>query len=227
VRTLTQFIAATADDLVEHYPNRREHAADLIVHLIGLALALCGGAALFWFAWDRGGFDRAAPTALYSACLTVMLVCSAIYNLTGPNRMRRLLRRMDEAAIFLLIAGSYTPLTTLIMDPEHGGPMTIAVWVIAILGALGKVFLPSISDRFWCLVYIAFGWLSVALVGPLAEKLSWPAMTLLAGGGLVYTSGVLVYLREALPFRRAIWHGFVLSGAGLHYAAISMGVISA
>jgi hemolysin III len=222
---LKKLTAATAEEQAEHYPNRHEHTADFIVHAVGLVLALIGGATLLFLAFDRGGLAHAAPAALYAGALTVMLVCSAVYNLTGPNPLRRILRRLDEAAIFVLIAGSYTPFTTLILDPAHGGPMTATVWTIAAAGVLGKLFLPGIPEKLWCLVYIGFGWLAVTVVGPLAEKLSWETLTLLAGGGLVYTSGVLVFLRQALPFRRAIWHGFVLLGAGMHYAAISAGVL--
>jgi len=85
--------------------------------------------------------------------------------------------------------------------------------------------MPQLSDRFWCVVYIAFGWLSVVLVGPFATMMPLNVIVLLAAGGLVYTVGVLFYLNHKLPFRRAIWHGFVVVGAGLHFAAVASGVV--
>ena len=99
------------------------------------------------------------------------------------------------------------------------------VWALALAGAAGKILAPSLSDRFWCVVYIAFGWLSVALIGPFATHMPLSVIVLLASGGLVYTVGVLFYLSHSLPFRRAIWHAFVIVGAGLHFAAIAAGVV--
>lgn len=212
-------------DLAEHYPNRFEHTADLVVHLIGLAAAVVGGGILFYWAMARGGSSVALATALYATCITVMLACSAAYNLTKPSPARRVLRRMDEAAIFLMIAGSYTPFLVHIYEPPWSGLNISLVWALAVAGAAGKLFMPQLSDRFWCLVYIAFGWLSVALVGPFATKMPMSVIVLLAAGGLVYTVGVLFYLAHKLPFRRAIWHSFVLVGAGLHFAAVATGVV--
>lgn len=213
------------EELVEHYPNRFEHRADLIVHLVGLTAAVVGGGILFYWAMARGGASVALATALYALCILVMLACSAVYNLTRPSRARRILRRLDEAAIFLMIAGSYTPFLVHIYEPPWSGLNITFVWVLALAGAIGKLTMPQLSDRFWCLVYIAFGWLSVALVGPFATRMPMNVIMLLAAGGLIYTVGVLFYLNHKLPFRRAIWHSFVLAGAGLHFAAVAIGVV--
>ena len=223
--TLADLLNPDAVELQEHYPNRSEHAADLAVHLFGLAAALVGGGVLFYWAMARGGSSVALATALYALCITVMLACSAVYNLTRPSRARRLLRRLDEAAIFLMIAGSYTPFLVHIYEPPFSGINIAFVWAIAVAGAFGKLCMPQLSDRFWCLVYVAFGWLAAALIGPFATKMPMNVVLLLAAGGLVYTMGVPLYLNHALPFRRAIWHGFVVVGAGLHFAAVAMGVV--
>jgi hemolysin III len=217
--------APDAEDLAEHYPNAAEHAADLIVHLIGLVAALIGGGVLFVLAAMYGGAPKAVAVALYAFGLMAMLACSAIYNLTRPNPHRRLLRRLDEAAIFVMIAGSYTPFTMSMLDGALGAGMTTLVWLIALAGALGKLFLPQISEKAWCLVYIGYGWLALAIVGPLSAVLSGVTLWLLATGGIVYTVGVLFFLNPRLPFRRAIWHGFVVTGAALHFAAIAGGVV--
>ena len=155
----------------------------------------------------------------------VMLACSAVYNLTRPSPARRMLRRLDEAAIFLMIAGSYTPFLVRLYEPPWSTLNISLIWGLALAGAAGKMLAPQLSDRFWCMVYIAFGWLSVAMIGPFATHMPLNVIVLLATGGLVYTVGVLFYLSHKLPFRRAIWHGFVLVGAGLHFAAIATGVV--
>ncbi len=223
--SLTDLLRADDHELAEHYPNRVEHAADLGVHLVGLAGAVIGGGVLFYWALAKGGASVAIATALYALCLMVMLACSATYNLTRPSPHRRMLRRMDEAAIFLMIAGSYTPFLVRLYEPPWSGINIGIVWAIAVAGAAGKMLAPQISDRAWCAVYIAFGWLAVALIGPFATEMPLNVIVLLAAGGLVYTVGVLFYLAHALPFRRAIWHGFVIVGAGLHFAAVATGVV--
>lgn len=214
-------------EMVEHYPNRAERDADWWVHAVGLAFAVVGGLVLLgWSLW-RGDFGQAAATSLYALCLIAMLSASAAYNLTRPSRARRLLRRLDEAAIFLLIAGSYTPFTTQRFEGAWSIGMTALVWSIAISGALGKIFLPRVSEKFWCGVYVAFGWLAVAAIQPMISGVPFSALVLLAVGGLVYTVGVLFFLNYALPFRRAVWHGFVVVGASVHYAAVMTGVVLA
>lgn len=223
--SIAHLLHADEHELSEHYPNRVEHTADLIVHLVGIVAAFIGGAILFFWATERSGAGIAVATALYATCLIVMLACSGVYNLTRPSRVRRLLRRLDEAAIFLMIAGSYTPFLVRLYEMPWTAINITLVWSIALCGAAGKIFLPHLGDRFWCLVYIAFGWLSVALIGPFATRMPLDVIVLLAAGGLVYTAGVLIYLSHQLPFRRAIWHGFVIVGAGLHFAAIAAGVV--
>ena len=223
--TITELLKADAEEMAEHYPNRVEHAADLGVHLVGIFAAVIGGGILFYWALAKGGASIAIATALYALCMTVMLACSAVYNLTRPSQHRRTLRRLDEAAIFLMIAGSYTPFLVRLYEPPWSVINISMVWVLALAGAAGKMLLPQLSDKFWCVIYVAFGWLSVALIGPFATHMPLNVIVLLAAGGLVYTVGVLFYLSHALPFRRAIWHGFVIVGAGLHFAAIAAGVV--
>ncbi len=218
-------LAADQIELEEHYPNAAEHRADLIVHVVGLAAALIGGAVLFTFAVLKGEASLATSLSLYAVCLLAMLSCSAVYNLTKPNRARRVLRRLDEAAIFLMIAGSYTPFTTHLQPDALAVGATSLIWMIAVGGAVAKLLAPNLSDRVWSFVYMGFGWLAVLMLQPLATTLPMSAILLLAAGGLVYSVGVLFFLRPTLPYRRAIWHGFVVCGAGVHYAAILTGVV--
>jgi hemolysin III len=221
----SELLSPGPEELVEHYPNGREHIADFVVHLVGLVLAAIGGGVLFVFSIGQG-LPLATATILYAMSLLLMLTCSAIYNLTRPSRARRLLRRLDEGAIFLLIAGSYTPFTLGLLPPALGIGLTAFVWVAALAGAAGKVFASHLSDRFWCCVYVAFGWFSVVLLGPMTDKMPLASIALLAIGGVVYTVGVPIYLNHELAFRRAIWHGFVVVAAALHFTAIASMVVA-
>ncbi|MEO8927556.1 MAG: hemolysin III family protein [Caulobacteraceae bacterium] len=212
--------------LAVHYPRPVERSADRWVHIAGLAAAGAGGITLMGLALWRGHLGQTAAVGIYAACLVAMLLCSTLYNLAGP-RHRPVLRRLDHAAIFLMIGGSYTPFTTQCLTGAWAVWMTVAVWTLALLGAAGKLFLPGLSKGFWVVLYLAVGWLAAIAIKPLASTVSLAALVLLVAGGLVYSAGVLIYLRKSLPFRRAIWHGFVVAAAATHYAAILTGVVLA
>src|SRR5688572_22369629 len=153
--------------LVEHYPSRAERLADWWVHAIGIVLAFAGFGALFTYSLVRGDVWVGIATSLYAVCLIVMLACSAAYNLTKISPARPFLRRLDEAAIFVMIAGSYTPFTTQRLEGAWAWSMTSVVWAIAAAGVAGKLMFPKIPEKAWVLVYIAFGWVAVAAIGPL------------------------------------------------------------
>ena len=228
IKTLiTRVSIPDALDMVEHYQTRNERLADLWVHLIGLGLAAVGGIVLAVMAAMYGGFGAVFSTAVYAVCLIAMLACSTIYNLTRPCAARPVLRRLDEAAIFLMIAGSYTPFTTQRFEGGWAIGFTLLVWTIALGGVFAKLVAPRISDAFWSGVYALFGWLAVIALKPMLDTVHPIALGLLVLGGLIYTAGVLFFISPKLKFRRAIWHGFVVAGAGVHWAAVLVGVVLA
>jgi len=222
---ISHLCTADAQDMAEHYPTQSERLADLCVHLTGLVLAATGGIVLAVLAAINGGPDAAIATAIYAICLIAMLACSTCYNCTRPSSARPVLRRLDEAAIFLMIAGSYTPFTTQRFEGFWSLGFTALVWSIALFGVAAKMVAPRISDRFWSLVYALFGWLAIVALKPMLDTVHPVALSLLVSGGLIYTAGVLVFIRPSLRFRRAIWHGFVVAGASLHWAAVLFGVV--
>ena len=214
-----------SDTFEPHYPNRAERLADAVVHGFGLIGAMIGGGVLLVWSLQAGDVGRALATGLYGFCLFAMLLCSTLYNLSHPCAVRPLLRRLDEAAIFLLIAGSYTPFTVLRLEGVWSIGMTTLVWGIALAGVAGRLFISHLSERFWCGVYIGLGWLSVVMLKPLIDGVPVVALGLLALGGVLYTAGVPVFLYRKLPYRRAIWHTFVVTAAGIHYAAVLHAVV--
>lgn len=222
---LSDLLTADEHELAEHYPNRAEHTADSIVHAVGILAALIGGGLLVAVALVNRGVPMATAGAIYAMCLMAMLAASAVYNLTKPNRYRRVLRRIDEAAIFLMIAGSYTPFTIQLLPPQFAVAVTVAIWVMAFAGAAGKVFYPRLSDRAWSLIYLAFGWLAVLVLGPVVPTLPPLAIAMLVIAGVTYSGGVLLYLNHAIPFRRALWHACVIIGAAGHYGAVLYGLV--
>lgn len=218
-------LVADEHELAEHYPTPVEKTADGIVHAVGIIAAVVGGGLLVAVALTNRGVPMATAGALYAMCLMAMLAASAVYNLTRPSRYRRVLRRLDEAAIFLMIAGSYTPFTIKLLPPGLGLAVTAAIWTAALAGAGGKVLWPAISDRAWSIVYLVFGWLAVLVIGPALPHLPPLAIGMLVIAGLTYSGGVLLYLNHALPFRRALWHACVIIGAAGHYAAVMYGLV--
>src|ERR1700743_2033520 len=134
----------TEEYLAEHYPSWAEKLADGVVHGVGLGAAAIGGLVLLIFSVWRHDVPLAVATGLYAACLITMLACSTVYNLTKPSPARPFLRRLDEAGIFLMIAGSYTPFTTLRFHGPWAVSMTSVVWGLTLLGVAGKLLFPKI-----------------------------------------------------------------------------------
>jgi hemolysin III len=212
---------------LEHYPNAAEKWADWWVHAVGLAGAAVGGAVLVTLAATSGRTGMAVATGLYALTLIGMLSCSAAYNQARISAARPFLQRMDEAAIFMMIAGCYTPFTTQRFTGGWAIGMTALVWTMALGGVAAKLLVRKLPDQVWTLLYVAFGWVAVIAIGPLIRDVPAQALVLLVVGGLLYTTGTLFFHNHRLPFRRAIWHGFVVSGAAIHYAAIFTGVLLA
>ncbi|QUD90904.1 hemolysin III family protein [Phenylobacterium montanum] len=197
------------------------------MHAVGIVGAAAGGAFLVGLALRTGhGGGLTAATSLYALCLITMLGCSAAYNLSRPSAARPFLRRLDEAGIFMMIAGSYTPFTSQRFEGGWALGVTALVWGVALAGVAGKLLVKKSPDWLWTAVYVGFGWLAVFMIRPLFVDVPTGAFVLLVLGGLIYTTGTLVF-HSRLPFRRAIWHGFVIAAASLHYVAVFTGVVLA
>jgi hemolysin III len=139
------------------------------------------------------------------------------------HRRRAWLQRFDHAAIFAMIAGTYTPFTRL-LEPGWAVGLTASVWSVAAAGIAGKLWRPrggrAIARALSVLLYLALGWIGLIALRPLTESLAWPTLLLIGIGGAIYSTGVIFHLWRRLPYQNAIWHGFVLAAAGVHYAAV-------
>ncbi|MFT4197611.1 MAG: hemolysin III family protein [Pseudoxanthomonas sp.] len=202
-----------------HYRSAGARRADLGVHLAGLLLALAGGGALVALAALRGETAMVRATIAYVLGLLAMFACSAAYNFAAPTR-QPLLRRLDHAGIFFMIAGSYTPPLAYALAGAWRWSMLATVWGVALASAACKLWLPGLGRGFWVAVYLLLGWVGLAAIGPLWRALDGPVLALIGAGGLVYSLGVAFYLRKGLVYFRAIWHGHVLAAALLHWLAI-------
>lgn len=199
--------------------TRAELLADGIVHAIGIVLAITAGALLLWFAAGRTAAAEYIATIFYVASLLTVLSVSCAYNLWPASRAKWILRRFDHSAIYLLIAGTYTPLLAQ-LDGATAGLMLTLVWSAALAGIALKLRFPGRFDRIAILFYLAIGWSGVVIAGDLAQIVPQSTIWYIAAGGIFYSAGVIFFVWRNLRFQSAVWHGFVVSGAGMHLAAM-------
>ena len=202
-----------------------ELAADKAVHVLGIAAAIPAAILLVTLAAQSGERTKLAAILLYVAGLAAMLSCSAAYNLVREHWCRPALRRCDHAAIFAMIAGSYTPFTLLSLSGGWSISLTVIIWSLALTGMALKLWAPARGmRRLSVLPYLLLGWIGLSAIFPLLTALGPQTFSLIVLGGLLYSVGVLFHMWDSLPFQNAIWHGFVLAGAATHYVAILDGV---
>ena len=204
--------------------SRAEQIADMTVHAVGLLGALLAVPVMITLAavWDQEGAFIAA-VAIYGASILVMLSLSASYNLTvlrqRGGRMLDWLRRADHAAIYVKIAGTYTPYAVLAGGPV-GRWLLIGVWTGALIGLSAKLFAPNRWEKASIVLYLALGWLFVVAAGPISSAITTATLVLILVGGGLYTIGVVFHLWHRLPYQNAIWHLFVLLATFVFISAI-------
>lgn len=198
--------------------SARERRIDAIVHGLGLVGGLAGIAWLIASHARQGSVAERLAIVVYGGSLGAMLLASAAYNLSRPGPRKETFRRLDHAAIFALIAGTYTPFAA--TAPTAGAPLW-AVWSAAAAGAVAKLALPRRHERLGVFAYLGLGWALLVLSGPSWSSLPDGVLPLLCAGGVLYTVGTGIHLLEAVPHHNAAWHALVLAAAGCHFAAVA------
>jgi hemolysin III len=199
--------------------SHAELRSDAVVHIAGILAALIAAPVLVILSvvWI-GDAGTVSATLVYAICLVAMLVCSALYNTISPPGRKDLFRRIDQSAIYLKIAGTYTPFA--VLTGAHAGPLLAGVWGAALAGAALVIFGPAGIRRPSVVLYLALGWAGAAVGGPLIEGLSGEGLALIVTGGVLYTAGILFLLWERLPHHNTIWHVFVLAATAILYVAV-------
>src|SRR5579864_2010618 len=201
-----------------------ELKADLAIHSIGTLAGLAAVIALLDITIRNHGSPDFAAIVVYAVGLLAMLGFSAAYNITRPSRWKEALRRCDHGAIFLMIAGTYTPFVVNIADPRWRWGLMSTIWLIALAGLVIKLAFPHRLERGSVLAYLSLGWIALIALQPLFASLSASTTALLVAGGTLYTIGVAFHLWEGLRFHNAIWHALVVVAAGFHYCAVLFGI---
>jgi hemolysin III len=198
--------------------SRNEVRADAAIHILGILFAIN---ASLWLLAHITGLSVVVSVSIYCGGMLLMLLASAAYQFSRQGPAKEFLRRIDHAAIFLMIAATYTPFAANRLGHGTGIALLAAIWLCATAGVILKLTFPRRFERLSVVFYLAMGWMILAVTKPLSAALASVDLWLLVAGGLVYSAGVGFFLAERLPFHKPVWHGFVLVAVALQFAAIA------
>lgn len=206
-------------------PSLGEEIANAITHGVGALMAIAGlvllvvFSSLYGTAWHITGFS------VFGAMLVILYVMSTLYHSLPSPRVKRLFRKFDHMAIFLLIAGTYTPFCLTVLNGWLGWTILGLVWTCAIGGVVLKAFHTGKAEWISTLLYVTMGWAVVFFIKPVYDHMTAPGFLFLVLGGACYTAGVFFFIKEKMKYAHSIWHLFVLGGSVCHWAAVFCYVI--
>lgn len=203
----------------------KEEIAHSVTHGIGLLLSVIGLATLIVYSSLYGDAWHIVSSSIYGATLIVLYSASTLYHAITIPGIKNVLQKLDHAAIFLLIAGTYTPFTLVNLRGDWGWTLFGMVWSIAIAGMIMELIVQKRYRRISIGLYLGLGWLIMIAIGPMIDKVEPGGLLLLLIGGLFYSLGVIFYVWKTLLYHHAIWHLFVLAGSAFHFFAVFFYVI--
>ena len=198
----------------------RDELANSLTHAVGLALAIAGFAVLLVFASLRGSARHVVSYSIYGMTLASLYAASTAYHGVVTLRAKRVLRIVDHSAIYLLIAGTYTPFALLSLRGGWGWSIFGVIWGLAVTGVVFKLFFTGRFNHISTGIYLAMGWLVVIATRPMLARVPAGGLAWLLVGGLCYSAGVLFFMSKRMRFGHAIWHLFVIGGSTCHFFAI-------
>lgn len=200
--------------LAEEIANSISHGIGLLFGIVGLVLLLVQAAKI------NAGAMAITSYSLYGGSMILLFLASTLYHAVPCQRAKQWLKKFDHCAIYLLIAGTYTPFLLVGLKSPLAHGLMVVIWSLALLGIVFKLTIAHRFEILSLITYLAMGWLSLIVIYQLATRLSLGGVTLLALGGIIYSLGVIFYVSKRIPFNHAIWHGFVLGGSVCHFMAI-------
>lgn len=204
---------------------RREELANTLTHAAGIVAGAAGAAVLIVTAALHGDVWKIVGSAVFSATLVLLYTASTLYHAARSPVARARLKVFDHCAIYLLIAGTYTPFTLVGLRGGWGWSLFGVIWGLAVAGTVFKLFFTGRFPRLSTGIYLGMGWLVVIAAVPMARALSPATLAWLVAGGLTYTVGTVFYHSRRIPYAHAIWHLFVLGGSACHFAAVLTQVV--
>ncbi|MAD97781.1 MAG: hemolysin D [Flavobacteriaceae bacterium] len=200
--------------------SQKEEFLNIVTHGFGFLLSLIAFPYIVQKALSYDQLWMTTSLCIYGLSLMVLFLASTLYHASKNPRNRRKLKIFDHAAIYVLIAGSYSPFCLVALNSSLGWYMFIAVWIFALVGVVLKLFFTGRFDKISTLMYVLMGWQVVLFINPLMEVLSENGLNFLIAGGIFYTIGAILYLIQKIPYNHAIFHVFVLLGGLSHFIAI-------
>ena len=202
-----------------------EEIASSVTHGIGVLLAVGALVVMVVYATLRGTAWHVVSCAVYGFTLVLMFAASTLYHSLSRPRAKVIMKVLDHSAIYLLIAGTYTPFLLVTLRGPWGWSLFGVIWVLALVGIVFKVFFAGRFKLFSTLVYIGMGWMVIIAIRPLYQSLPLGGLIWLVAGGLFYTGGTIFYLWRRIPFNHAVWHAFVMVGSLCHFFSVMLYVI--
>ena len=203
----------------------REEIANSVTHGLGLLASLVGAFVLVSLSVEQGEAWHVVSAVVYGATLVALYAASTLYHALKGTRARKVLRVLDHCSIYLLIAGTYTPVTLVSMRGGWGWTLFGLAWGLAAVGIAFKILATGRFAILSTLAYVLMGWLCIVAVKPMFVLLSPGALALLGAGGVLYTAGIVFYNSKRVPYSHAVWHLFVVAGSVCHYLAIVLYVL--
>jgi hemolysin III len=200
--------------------SRGEEIANSISHGLGFVLALVAAPILVVAATRRGTTSDLVAVSVFAGAMALMYLASTLYHALPRGRVKEAFHILDHAAIYLLIAGTYTPFTLGVLQGRWGWTLFGLVWGLAAVGILTKVFAGIRWHGLSTIVYVVMGWLVLIAAKPLWESLPTAGLLWLLAGGIAYTGGVFFYVRKDLRYGHLVWHLFVVAGSACHFVAV-------
>ena len=205
---------------LNHRYSKKEERLNIITHAFGLLLSVIGLPFLILKSFNFDGFWKPASLIIYGVSLIVLYAASTFYHAAKDPRRRRKLNIFDHAAIYVLIAGTYSPFTILVLDGSLGWIIFGLTWAFALIGIVLKLFYTGRFDKLSTTLYLLMGWQIMFVINPLMERFSSEGLQLLFAGGVFYTIGALLYSIKKLPYNHALFHVFVVLGSLCHFFSV-------
>lgn len=197
-----------------------EEVLNALTHGVGVVASAAGGATLVTLAALSGDVWRLASAVVYGLSLLLLYTASTLYHGVRHQLARARLQVLDHCAIFVLIAGTYTPFTLVGLRGPWGWSLFGVIWTLAAAGVVFKLFCTGRYPRLSTAIYVGMGWLAVVAVRPMLQALSLSTLSWIVAGGLAYTAGVFFFVSRRIPYAHAVWHLFVLAGSACHFVAV-------
>lgn len=204
-----------------------EERAHVLTHGLGVALGVAALIVLVSASWTRGDIWHVVSTSIYGTTLIILYGGSTLYHSARSPRWRHVAKVLDHCAIYLLIAGTYTPFSLVTLRGPWGWSLFGVVWGLALVGVAAEAWWVYRPEKLSTILYLALGWVALFAIKPLVAALSPAGFGWLLAGGVCYSIGTLFYVRKQTPYMHAVWHVFVLAGSACHFVAVARYVVPA